>query len=71
MSLKVLYPGQFLLWRDGAIISRDNDEAVMNIRFQYQAGRLKPGQRLTLTSVDTGEVKKDLTGVAPSATLPQ
>lgn len=69
MSYKVLYPGQYLLRRDGEILSRDEDYPVMEIRFDYQAERLKPGEKLDLIFADTLEVKKSLTGTAPEPTL--
>lgn len=69
MSYKVFYPGQYLLRRDGEILSRDDDYSVMEIRFDYQAERLKPGQKLDLIFADTLEVKKSLTGTPQPATL--
>jgi len=69
MSLKAIYPGEFLLWRDGEIWRHDEDYGFVKQTFTYFAERLKPGQTLKITVADTGEVKDDLTAPPATATV--
>ena len=69
MSLKAIYPGEYLLWRDGDLWRHDEDYGYTKASFDYFAERLKPGQTLRITVADTGEVKDELTAPTVDATL--
>lgn len=69
MSLKAIYPGEYLLWRDGDLWRHDSDYGYVKQSFDYFAARLKPGQALKITFADTGEVKNELTAPPADAIL--
>lgn len=72
-----LFPGCWFLEHrakpDGnfALLSRDNDDEVMRLRYDYQAERLKVGQTVRLYRPDgTVAAEKTLDNAPAPATLP-
>ena len=55
---QALYPGEFFLERRDSdtsnweVLSRDDDQAVMRLRFSYAVEKLKPGQAVKLLGPD-------------------